>query len=454
MRPALPHPPLWLAVLTLLRLVVAAVVPLAPDEAYYRIWAHAPAWGYLDHPPMVAWWMRAGMALAGDGPLGLRLFGPFAALLGSLLLMDAVERRAPGKGEVAALLLNATLLFGAGAVLMTPDTPLLLFWTAALWAIARLEAGWDRRWWLVAGAAAGLALLSKYTAFLLFPAALLWLLAARPGELRRWQLWAGLALALAIMAPNLAWNAAHGWASFAKQGGRVFDIAPRRAAQFLAELVAGQIGLATPLVAWLLARGQVFAWRQHAWLPLAFVLVPVFVFVAHGLGDRVQGNWPAILYPGAAMGAALMPLSRRHLAQAVGLGMGITLLVYVQAATGLLPIPPRLDPAARQLRGWAALARALPKADFVAADNYGTAAELALWRGHVLGTEPRWSFLALPRVLPPGQGLLLAERPPDPALWREAWPLGEAVRTDRGVVLGRWHLWRVTARQNLALLPR
>ena len=35
-------------------------MPLSPDEAYYWVWSHALAAGYLDHPPMVALWVRAG----------------------------------------------------------------------------------------------------------------------------------------------------------------------------------------------------------------------------------------------------------------------------------------------------------------------------------------------------------------------------------------------------------
>jgi 4-amino-4-deoxy-L-arabinose transferase-like glycosyltransferase len=452
-----PSVPSWLLALTLLRLVVAAAVPLSPDEAYYRIWSLALAPGYLDHPPMVALWIRAGIAIAGDSALGVRLLAPFAAVAGSLLLIDAVDRLAPGRGEVAALLLNATLLFGAGSVLMTPDTPLLLFWTAAFWALVRLEQGWDRRWWVAAGAATGLALVSKYTGFLLFPAILLWVLAVRPRELRRWQPWAAVALAFLVFAPVLAWNQAHGWASFAKQGGRLFEFDPLRAAQFLGELAAGQIGLATPLVALLLVRGQVQAWRSRAMLPLALTLVPAAVFIVHALGDRVQGNWPAVIYPAAALAAALNPIPARRLAQAVGLGMAITLLAYVQAATGLLPIPPRLDPAARQLRGWQAMANALPHAPFIAADNYGVASELALYRppfdsGPVFGAEPRWSLFALPRAVPAGTGLLLAADKPDPALWRAVQPLGEVDRTDRGVVVARYQLYRVTATQPLTRL--
>ena len=450
--PPLPRVPSWLLSLTLLRLLVAAFVPLSPDEAYYRLWSTALAPGYLDHPPMVALMIRAGTALAGGGPLGVRLLAPFAALLGSLLLMDAVDRAAPGRGEAAALLLNSTLLFGAGAIIVTPDTPLLLFWTAALWALARLEETWDRRWWFAAGLATGLALFSKYTAFLIFPAVLVWLIAVRPRELRRWEPWAGLALAFLVFAPDIAWNAAHHWVSYAKQGGRLFDFQPLRALQFMGELIGGQIGLATPLVALLLVQGQVRAWRGRAILPLAFTLVPTAVFVIHALGDRVQGNWPAVIYPSAALATALYPIPLRRLRQAIGLGMGITLLVYFQAATGLLPLPARLDPAARQLRGWSTMARDLPRADFLAAENYGVASELALFRHPVFGAAPRWSFFTLPRAMPRGTGLLLTDGRPDPVFWASIHRVGTVARSSHGVVLARYRLYRVTPREKLTLL--
>ena len=58
---AIPYLPLIL-VLTGLRLIAAARAGLAPDESYYWLWAQHPAFGYYDHPPMVALVIRAGTA--------------------------------------------------------------------------------------------------------------------------------------------------------------------------------------------------------------------------------------------------------------------------------------------------------------------------------------------------------------------------------------------------------
>src|ERR671925_300178 len=61
---------------------VAAHMPLSEDEAYYRLWGLAPALSYLDHPPMVGWMIAAGMAVAGDNALGIRLGAVLTSLAG------------------------------------------------------------------------------------------------------------------------------------------------------------------------------------------------------------------------------------------------------------------------------------------------------------------------------------------------------------------------------------
>ena len=460
-----------LLALTALRLAVAAYAPISPDEAYYWVWSRALAPGYLDHPPMVALWVRAGTTLAGDTALGIRLLAPFAVALASLLLADAAARLVPirGSGLLAAALLNATLLFGIGATTMTPDTPLLFFWCAAIAAMARIADGASGRWFVAAGACIGLALASKYTAAMLAIGAALWVLAVpalRARLLGPWP-WLGAGAAALAFLPVVWWNAQHGWVSFAKQGGRVDDFHPARAAQFLAELVFGQIGLATPLV-FLLCMAGLFlsariAWRRREphWTLLAALGWPsVLLFVEHALGDRVQGNWPAIVYPAAAIAATglIVPRWTRLRLPAVALGLAITLLVYALALWP--PLPPRFDPLARVLAGWPTLAddveaaRRHEGATFVAVEQYGLAGELA-WHlppgVTVIGIEPRWAVFALPPAALAGQiGILVQSQrrsePPDPADWSEVVPIGEIARMQHGGEAESYRLFRVTAR--------
>lgn len=472
-----------LAALTLLRLAVAAAAPLSPDEAYYWVWSRALAPGYLDHPPMVALWIRAGTLLAGPGPLGVRLLAPLSAALGTLLLARAAEDLLPGRGAgpLAGALLNATLLLGAGAVTMTPDTPLLFFWTAALAALARLQATGQGRWWIAAGLATGAALASKYTALLLPVSAGLWM-AALPGP-RRWLAtpgpWLAALLGGLLFTPVLVWNAAHGWASFLKQGGRTASWDPARALRYLGELAGSQLGLATPLVLALCVAGTGtalrLAWRRRdpaASLLAALALVPAAVFGQHALGDRVQANWPAILYPAATIAAAGYARARWWRAACV-LGYALAFLLYLQAAAAPFPLPRRLDITLIRLGGWERLAaavqaaRATDGAAFVAADEYGLAAELArnLPRDvAVVGAEPRWALFDLPRAGPAlagRAGLLLrsARRADAPSGqdWTSLTPLGTLTRSRGGVSAETYHLYRVRVAADApdaVLLPR
>jgi 4-amino-4-deoxy-L-arabinose transferase-like glycosyltransferase len=389
-----PEPRIGLAVLiaglAVLRLVSAGAVPLTEDEAYYRLWSQHLALGYYDHPPMIAWWIRAGTVLAGDTPLGVRLLPCLANLVATALVFDIGRLAGGGRtGLTAALFYNCTLTVGAAAALAVPDVPAGLFWTLALWALVRSLHGTDARWWALAGAAAGLACLSKYSALFLAPAVLLWLGASAEGRKRLAQPWPWIAaaLAVALFAANVAWNAQHHWETFDKQFGRA--AASQLAPHYLIEFLAGQFLLFNPALAILAGLGAANAWRQRTerpipWLMLASLIPFLAYLLAHSLHDRVQAHWPVPLYSAGAVLAALAARDaggwRKALVQCAPLGLALSVLALAHAA---LPATDGggADPAL-QLRGWPGLARTVDAARlkagaaWVGTLSYGTAAQL------------------------------------------------------------------------------
>lgn len=226
-------PSRWLLVLTILvvvaftvlRIVAAATLDLRSDEAYYWTWSHQWVLSFLDQPPMVAWFERAGQLIFGDTAFGARVAQLLALPLIQLLLADIARRRTNSWNAAlfVALAVECALDYGLFVIVIEPSTPLLLFTSIMLWSLCRLDETMDSRWWIAVGVAGGLALLSKFTVVMLAPALLVFLVLA-PRH-RRWLAtpWPYLALVIAavLFSPVLIWNAQHSWVSFEYQSVRL-----------------------------------------------------------------------------------------------------------------------------------------------------------------------------------------------------------------------------------------
>jgi dolichol-phosphate mannosyltransferase len=208
--------------------VVAALVPLLPEEAYHWNFARHLDWSYYDHPPMIAWSIALGRLLLGDTPLGVRLVSLLFSL-GTAGLLARLARRVYGPAAAPwAVLFHAlqpaALIVGGWGF---PDAPLLFFWALTLtWVWQALDTG-RPGWWLAAGVALGGGMLSKYTAAFLVPSVFLYLLCS--GRDRRWlaTAWPYLAglCSLVVFTPVLYWNWTHEWVSFRFQGPARFQAA-------------------------------------------------------------------------------------------------------------------------------------------------------------------------------------------------------------------------------------
>ncbi|HHB11678.1 MAG TPA: glycosyltransferase family 39 protein [Chromatiales bacterium] len=375
----------WVALALAVELILpAARLPLAPDEAYYWYWAQYPAAGYFDHPPMVAWIIAVTTGLGGDHEFWVRA-GALACFAGTLVLLFATLRRLfPELPRQAAWLVvlgaNLSLLFPGTGLVMTVDSPLVLFWALALYAGARVLVEGDGRFWWLFGAALGAAMLSKYTAVLLVPCILGFVLVT-PAQ-RRWLThrdpWIGALLALALFSPVVYWNWRHHWISFAFQLSHGFRAESQPVTERLLEYLGLQLGIVSPGL-WLLlagygAAGLWLALRQRdARLGYLFALSwPVILFFAWttAVGDRAEGNWPAPGYLGALVLAVAAwyrggyHLRRAHRAVGgtlVGLSLAVTLALRVHMLHPVLPVPPGDDPL-REFASWPTIGQAVRKA--------------------------------------------------------------------------------------------
>jgi 4-amino-4-deoxy-L-arabinose transferase-like glycosyltransferase len=344
-----------IAALIVLRGVMAALLPLSADEAYYWLWSGHLSLGYYDHPPAIAWLIRAGTMLFGDTPFGVRFAGVILSLPASWFVWKAAALflKDDDRAALATLLFNLTLMISVELLAATPDMPSVVASAAFVYFLAKVQQSGDGRWWLAAGVAAGLGLLSKYSALFLGLGTLLWLLV--DGRQRKWlaTVWPylGAVLSLAIVAPHLIWQAQHNWMTFAFQFGRVGS--GQVTLKYLGEFLGAQLGLATPLIFLLMVIGLWRATRRGDDKLVLAVLVwtGVAYFLQHSLHDRVQGNWPCFLFPAltilAAAAFAVTGKARWLSFAAAPLAALLLLFTYAQAQFGVIPL--KKDPLARIL---------------------------------------------------------------------------------------------------------
>jgi hypothetical protein len=210
--------------------------------------------------------------------------------------------------------------------------------------------------------AAGLGLLSKYSALFLGGGTLLWLAVdarQRPGadapKQTNWLLtpwpYLGGVLALAIFSPNLIWQARHHWETFIFQFGRVG--AAHFTLRYLGEFLAAQIGMATPFIFVLIVVGLVRGTRRGSALLLPAVLVwtALGYFLQHSLHDRVQGNWPCFLFPALCVLAAdaFSEEGWKRWVSFLAAPLAVLLLLAVYAQALFQPLHLAKDPLARIL---------------------------------------------------------------------------------------------------------
>ena len=379
------------------RLLVAALVPLHPDEAYYWEWSRHLAAGYFDHPPVIAWLIRIGTAFAGDTPLGVRLLPVLSGFLAGWAVMRVASCLAsPAAGDAAALAFVALPVMSGVFVLATPDAPLLAFAALTLWAVtsaaSAVTPATAARGWVVAGACCGLAMSSKYTGILLPLGLLAGLLGARSLRplLRTAGPYAAVGVAALVFLPVLRWNALHDWSSFRFQlshglGASVNSGAWRREL----ELLGGQLLLASPVLfalGALAVRKVVLGQGRVEKLLAGVAIVTALMFAYSALRSRVEGNWPALAWVPVAilLGTTLFAgVSARTRRIGLGIGFLFTAVLYLQSVIPVFPLPARRDPTARA-HGWSGLAAAVDSAvrvstrrPLIAANRYQDAAELA-----------------------------------------------------------------------------
>jgi hypothetical protein len=287
------------------RAFLAAFLEFGNDEVYYRTYALFPALSHFDHPPMIGLLIQlTTFNLAFDTEFFIRLG---AVMLGTLniWLIYLIGKKVcdTACGFYAALLYTSSVYaFLIAGTFILPDTPQLTFWLLTLYLL--LHALTDQagrragRYLFLAGFAAGLALLSKYTSVFLLTGALMYVIIYNRSWLKRGELYLAGLIAVMLFLPVIAWNTGNDFISFTFHGDRVgFFNAGLRPDFFLTE-VGGQALYNNPVnfVLGIIAmiaffRGKSFIGKENGRLILLIALPPILLFLFFSLFRHTLPHW-------------------------------------------------------------------------------------------------------------------------------------------------------------------
>jgi len=211
---------LLLALWFILNVVQSVFTPIGSDEAYYWMYAHHLDWGYFDHPPMVALFIKVS-GLLFTGELGVRFISITGQLITFILIWKIIDDHEPTQKKVVLFfgIAASIVMFQVYGFITTPDAPLLFFTALFLFSYKRFltSSSWSNTL-LLSISMAGL-VYSKYHGGLVIILTIL----ANLNLLRNFRfLIAGIS-GLVLLTPHIVWQFTHHFPTVGYQMGARMD---------------------------------------------------------------------------------------------------------------------------------------------------------------------------------------------------------------------------------------
>ncbi len=324
---------------------------VSTDEAYYWMWSVRLDWGYVDHPPMVAYVLWLVGALTDDAPWAWRASAIAISCASSWLVFCTGRKLFSARaGFWAALPLTLSPLYCMALGFILLPESLLIFWTAlALYLAAKMITEQRPALFYPLGAVFGLGLSSNPPALLIPTGLVMFCLLSKPHRhwFQRKEPYLGVLLGLLIFSPVIYWNWRHDWAGFLFLSERT-EVGDANAAPGLGlawQSVFFQAIYHTPVVFILLWTGVVLGFRRlrraadaRILLLLCFSLPLLVIFLAAASLRTTQAHWPTsgylalyVLFPAVVFHERFRWSRAKKALAAVSLGVAAF-------ASGLLPL--------------------------------------------------------------------------------------------------------------------
>jgi hypothetical protein len=267
----------------ILGLIQSRLTELQDDEAYYWVYSKYLAWGYFDHPPMIAVLVKMGYAIF-PNELGVRLFPLLLNVLSLVMIEKLINKKNPILFYTIALSIAVLQLTGFIAV---PDIPLIFFTVLFFWCYKKFVGKLSLSNTLLLGVSIALLFYSKYHAVLI----VFFTLLSNIKLFTKYQTWLAGIIALLLFAPHLWWQYQHDWVSIRyhlfESNVNAYKLS------FTGDYILGQLLLAGP-IAGLILLPAAFLYKPVNSIEkaLRYTMVGIYIFfLLSSFRGKVEGNW-------------------------------------------------------------------------------------------------------------------------------------------------------------------
>ena len=397
----------WLLTLSLsaIRLILASIINLVPQEAYYWLYIQKPDFGYFDHPPMCAYSIGIFTYLFGNHEIFVRL-GTILFSIGTAYFVFKLAQKLYNEKVAffSAVFLNLTLFFNMqGSMISTPDAPLLFFWALTVYSLYKtfFEDNSVKNWAL-SGLFGGFALFSKYTAVFLFLSAFIFLIMHKEKRkmLLSYKPFVAIITAVIGFFPVIYWNIIHSFASFKFQSATRAKGMTSFTLNYFFQLIGSQLLELTPLffalfiyIAFRISKKSIKERDEKALFLTSFSIPYLVFFIAVSFTSLVKMNWllPAYLTLMIAFANLYSDKLTDKTKDSIWLKFGLVLSGLMILAFIVMSIIPLAPNRGDTWNGWKEFAVKIDslKLDmdksnktFIFSDEYKVAAELSFYTKH------------------------------------------------------------------------
>ncbi len=409
--------------LTLIALVTRFIllwpIDLNDDEAYYWMWTQMPSLSYFDNTPGASWFLLPFTTLFGNDAWVIRTITALTGVFTAVAITLAASSYDPGlteKQRIRILWLSSlSVMVFALTVVWTPDAPLLLFTSLALWQLFKALDNGSAKAWIWSGIFLALALLAKANTGVYIAVIGLWFVfkAGARQQLKTPWPWIAFFIVLLALLPVIIWNMQNDWAFLKFQGIHIFAPEPvqgEKAAPIhiqldqvlllaVSYLIAAGPAMVKAFALFIrLYRERQFSLRQNFAYSLAFITTGLFVVVS--LYKPFGANW-AILSMLVLFIVGITELVKSSKRWIWGQAAMVIPVLLLLLALNFIPATVNKAYNWRKSLVWPQMyqtmlneQKKLPANTLLAADNYQDASQLAYYERN------RWSSLPYQHAVP------------------------------------------------------